>query len=63
MGWGSGGQLAVGGKVEKQGVGPLNTRREPHMWAWDPDSHPLLLGRMGSVEPPKLQPYADVTAT
>lgn len=53
----------MGGKVEKQGVGPLNTRREPHMWAWDPDSHPLLLGRMGSVEPPKLQPYADVTAT
>lgn len=59
MGQGSARKLAVDGGIEKkQCVGPP-VPREDHT----PGPGPQPLGRIGGVEPPKLQPYADVTAT
>lgn len=52
-----------GEREKQQQVGPPNSLRGPHTWAWVPDSPPWPLGRIGGVEPPKLEPHTDVTAT
>lgn len=54
----------MAGEIEKkQWVGPPIHPKDHTLESGPQTLYPLPLGRTGGDEPPKLQPYADVTAT